>query len=77
VNHADRLKLSEAVEEEPSQEITIDLEKMVVRYSGGEVPCAMREANRQALMGGDWDPLQELIDNADKADAVAASLNYV
>lgn len=77
VNHADRLKLSEAVEKEPSQEITIDLEKMVVRYSGGEVPCAMREANRQALMGGDWDPLQELIDNADKADAVAASLNYV
>lgn len=77
VSHADRLKLSQAVEEDPAQEITIDLENMVVRYSKGEVPCAMREANRQALMSGDWDPLQELIDNADKADAVAASLNYV
>lgn len=77
VSHADRLKLSQAVEEDPAQEITIDLENMVVRYSRGEVPCAMREANRQALMSGDWDPLQELIDNADKADAVAASLNYV
>lgn len=77
VSHADRLKLSQSVEEDPAQEITIDLENMVVRYSKGEVPCAMREANRQALMSGDWDPLQELIDNADKADAVAASLNYV
>lgn len=77
VSHADRLKLSQAVEVDPAQEITIDLENMVVRYSRGEVPCAMREANRQALMSGDWDPLQELIDNADKADAVAASLNYV
>ncbi len=76
VSHPDRLKLSQAVEEEPTQEIAIDLENMVVRYSKGEVPCAMREANRQALMSGDWDPLQELIDNADKADAVAASLNY-
>ena len=77
VSHADRLKLSRSVEEAPEQSITIDLEKMVVRYVDGEVPCAMREANRQALMSGEWDPLQELIDNAHKADAVAASLNYI
>ena len=47
VSHADRLKLSQSVEEDPAQEITIDLENRVVRYSRGEVPCAMREANRQ------------------------------
>jgi len=77
VTHADRLKLSQAVEDDPTQEITIDLEKMIVRYRTGSIPCTMREANRQALVNGDWDPLQELIDNADKADAVAAALNYV
>ncbi len=77
VAHADRLTLAEAVAADPAQEVSVDLEKMVVRYSGGEVPCSMREANRQALMGGDWDPLQELIDNGSKVDAVAASLSYV
>lgn len=77
VSHADRLKLSEAVTADPSQEVAIDLVKMVVRYSGGEVPCTMREANRQALMSGDWDPLQELIDNGSRVDAVAATLLYM
>lgn len=77
VTHDDRLKLSHAVEEDPTQEITIDLEKMVVRYNTGIVPFTMRGANRQALVNGDWDPLQELLDNADKADAVAVSLNYL
>ncbi len=77
VGHADRLKLSDSVAADPTQEVAIDLEKMVIRYADGEIPCSMREANRQALMGGDWDPLQELIDNGSKVDAVASTLIYM
>ncbi len=77
VTHEDRLKLASSVEADPGQEVAIDLEKMTVRYGEGEVPCTMRSANRQALIEGAWDPLQELIDNGGKVDAVAASLSYV
>lgn len=77
VRHEDRLTLTASVEEKPSQEITIDLVKQEIRYAEGSIPFSMREANRKTLINGEWDPLQELIDNGAKVDAVAATLPYM
>lgn len=77
VSHEDRLALAASVEKKPSQEITIDLEKQKIRYAEGSIPFSMRDANRNALINGEWDPLQELIDNGEKVDAVAATLSYM
>ena len=75
--HEDRIKLEKSVIENPDQEISIDLENEVVLYAEGELPFTMRSSSRQALMEGNWDPIQELVDNKAKVDAVAKSLHYV
>jgi len=77
LSHEDRLKLSKSVEEDSQQEISIDLENQVVLYADGKLPFTMRSSSRQALMEGNWDPIQELIDNKPKVDAIARSLSYI
>lgn len=77
VSHADRIKLTESVTADPSQEITIDLENESILYVDGTLPFSMRSSSRQALIDGNWDPLQELIDNKAKVDVIAASLIYI
>ncbi|NQT61077.1 MAG: 3-isopropylmalate dehydratase small subunit [Bacteroidetes bacterium] len=77
VSYEDRIKLAESVTADPGQEITIDLEKECVLYVDGKLPFSMRSSSRQSLIDGNWDPLQELIDNKSMVDAVAGSLSYV
>ncbi|MFW5807729.1 MAG: 3-isopropylmalate dehydratase small subunit [Spirochaetota bacterium] len=77
VSHEDRKKLTKSVEEDPAQEIIINLESKSLTYSGGSVSFDIPEAAAYALMNGSWDPLQDLMANIDKADAVAEKLGYV
>ena len=77
VSHSDRMALVTSIEQDPEQEITIDLEKQQISYAGGSMPCTMRSSSRQALIDGTWDPLQELIDNRDLVTSVAESLIYL
>jgi 3-isopropylmalate/(R)-2-methylmalate dehydratase small subunit len=77
LNHEDRVKLEKSVIENPGQEISIDLENQIVQYTDGKLPFTMQSSSRQALMDGNWDPIQELIDNKIKVEVVAGSLHYV
>ncbi|MBN2068133.1 MAG: 3-isopropylmalate dehydratase small subunit [Opitutales bacterium] len=77
VSAADRAKLAAAVEADPSVEITVDVDKLEVRFGGQSVPCTMREANRDALLSGRWDPISDLIAGAEEVAAVAAKLTYM
>ncbi len=77
VSHKDRIKLAESVAADPDQEITIDLVKECVLYADGKLPFTIQASSRQALIDGNWDPIQELLDNKAKVDAVAGSLIYV
>jgi 3-isopropylmalate/(R)-2-methylmalate dehydratase small subunit len=71
-------QLKEAVNADPSVEISIDLEKLQVRSSvGHEFACQITESARDALTAGRWDPIQELLDNESKIEATAAALPYV
>ncbi len=71
-------QLKEAVNADPSVEISIDLEKLQVRSSAGhEFPCQIADSARDALTAGRWDPIQELLDNESKIEATAAALPYV
>ena len=75
---ADIVKLREAIEADPSTEITIDVDKLRVRTSGGlDIPVTMPESARDALISGRWDPIQELIDNDAAIDKRARELFYV
>lgn len=76
---ADDIKaLAAAIEADPKVAITIDVEALKVRTSGGlEVPVTMPDSFREALVSGRWDPIQELLDNDSAIDAKAKELHYV
>jgi 3-isopropylmalate/(R)-2-methylmalate dehydratase small subunit len=73
----DLAALRKEVEADPAAVVTIDVVALRVRSSGGlEFPVGMPESAREALVSGRWDPIQELLDNADAIDAKAAELRY-
>ena len=75
---ADIKALAAAIEADPKIEITIDVEALKVRTSGGlEIPVTMPDSFREALVSGRWDPIQELLDNDSAIDAKAKELHYV
>ena len=75
---ADIAQLRDAIEADPATEITIDVENLRVRTSGGlDFPVTMPDSAREALVSGRWDPIQELLDNDAAIDAKARELHYV
>jgi len=74
VSHQDRLKLSSWIEENPSLNLEISLENEQIICGDKSISFTMREANRKALMEGNWDPLQELLDNASLVEEVEKNL---
>ena len=66
-----------ACAEDPTLEVSIDLEAMTVTAGDLSFPVDMPASARQALLAGKYDPIKELLDNNDKIEATAASLSYV
>ncbi len=75
---ADIKALAAAIEADPKIDITIDVEALEVRTSGGlEFSVTMPDSAREALVSGRWDPIQELLDNDSAIEAKAKELHYV
>lgn len=75
---ADIAKLRDAVDADPSLEVTIDVEALKVRAANGiEFSVTMPDSAREALVSGRWDPIQELLDNDSAIEAKAKELHYV
>lgn len=75
---ADVVKLRDAIQADPSTEVTIDVVNLKVTTSGGlDFPVTMTDSAREALVSGRWDPIQELLDNETAIDARARELHYV
>jgi 3-isopropylmalate/(R)-2-methylmalate dehydratase small subunit len=75
---ADIVKIKDAVEADPTTEITIDVKSLKVRSSGGlDIPVTMPDSAREALLSGRWDPIQELLDNESAIEKKAKELHYV
>lgn len=73
----DNLKITESIEANPSQEVTVDLEKMELRVGDTVYEITLADGPREALTQAKWDPIQELIDQEENIAKVAASLPYV
>lgn len=74
----DILALKNAVEADPTVQVTIDLDSMRVRSSAGQdFPVVMPDSARDALISGRWDPIQELLDNEKSIEDRATQLGYV
>jgi 3-isopropylmalate/(R)-2-methylmalate dehydratase small subunit len=75
---ADIAALRDTVENDPATTVTIDVDALRVRSSGGlDFAVTMPDSARDALVSGRWDPIQELLDSESAIEAKARELHYV
>lgn len=74
---ADLAQLTAFVEANPSAEITIDLERLEVRFGDRRIAITQRESARDALINGRWDAIGELLDGIPAVKETAARLPYL
>ncbi len=77
LTHDDVKHLAAVLENDPSTEVTIDIEALEVRAGSLTLPCQMRDSARDSLISGRWDPIADLLENAPKVDEVAARQPYI
>ena len=74
---ADRKLLSEAVEENPALETTIDVNDHKIWFGDQYVTCDMRPGARSSLLKGTYDPLDELLEGVEAVGETADKLPYM
>jgi len=72
-----RSTLAEWIKNNPSAEVTVDVDLLQVRAGDLFLPCEMRAGARDSLLNGSWDPLDELLSANSEVDQVAQQLAYV
>lgn len=77
VSPTDAEKLAELTAANPSEEITIDLEKNEVRLLDQVFAATIADSAREGLLKGEWDPIALMLQNPEEIDAVANRLAYV
>ncbi|HWZ95279.1 MAG TPA: 3-isopropylmalate dehydratase small subunit [Opitutaceae bacterium] len=73
----DIAKIAAAIEANPQVEVVIDVAAQEIRFGGQKVKTVIREAARDALVNGRWDPIGELLEGRDAVTAAAARLPYL
>jgi 3-isopropylmalate/(R)-2-methylmalate dehydratase small subunit len=73
----DIAKIAAAIEAHPSVELVVDVAAQEIRFGGQKVKTVIREAARDALVNGRWDPIGELLEGRDAVTTAAARLPYL
>jgi 3-isopropylmalate/(R)-2-methylmalate dehydratase small subunit len=73
----DIAQIAAAIEKDPGTELTVDVAAQAIRFGGRTVKAAIREAARDALVNGRWDPIGELLEGLTDAREKAAGLPYL
>jgi 3-isopropylmalate/(R)-2-methylmalate dehydratase small subunit len=73
----DIAKIAAAIEAHPSVELVVDVAAQEIRFGGQKVKTVIREAARDALVNGRWDPIGELLEGRAAVTAAAARLPYL
>lgn len=76
-SRGDLEKLAAAIEENPNRELTLDLEKGVVRCGSESISVTMPESARGSLITGQWDFLGLLLENQEPIRETGARLPYL
>jgi 3-isopropylmalate/(R)-2-methylmalate dehydratase small subunit len=77
VSREDIAKIAAAIEANPQTEVVIDVAAQEVRFAGQKVRAAIRDAARDALVNGRWDPIGELLEGRAAVAATSARLPYL
>lgn len=67
-------KISDWIAENPGEKIEVDVENLCVKFGGQSVPVELPAAVRDALINGRWDPIADLLENAEKINALSEKL---
>lgn len=73
----DLAKIGAMIEADPTLKLSIDLEAMTLTAGDLVAKVAMPDSARDALISGRYDPIQELLGQADAVAATAEALPYV
>ena len=74
---ADLERLQALVEQDPSTEVTVDLEAQTVTAGALQCPATLPEGARHALVRGTWDSTTLLLAGRDRIAATAGQLPYL
>lgn len=73
----DIARVAAAIEADPQVELVIDVAAQEVRFAGQKIKAAIRDAARDALVNGRWDPIGELLEGRSAVAATASHLPYL
>lgn len=74
---ADRAIFASAIEQEPTIEITVDIEALKIFFGDQSIECSIKPGARDSLLSGKYDPLDELLNGDNEVNALAAGLSYM
>jgi 3-isopropylmalate/(R)-2-methylmalate dehydratase small subunit len=78
LSRADLETVKARVDADPAEVVTVDLEPRQVRFRDGQsFAFSMKPGARDALMGGLWDPIGQLLDGREQVARVARSVPYL
>ena len=73
----DVARLMQAVKEDPSLELEIDVEAQTVVFGSDSITAALPDGPREQLATGTWDALGQLLEAVDEVESTALKLPYV
>ena len=68
--------LSAAIEADPKLEVTVDVDQCRVFFGENSFTVHLPDTAREALISGKWDPIAELLENAEDVAARVEQLGY-
>jgi 3-isopropylmalate/(R)-2-methylmalate dehydratase small subunit len=77
VARADREALGAAVAANPALEVVLDVDQAEIRFGGRTIKATMPDSARKGLVTGQWDPIAELLEDAEQVASTARKLVYV
>ncbi|MCX7601041.1 MAG: 3-isopropylmalate dehydratase small subunit [Meiothermus sp.] len=66
--------LAQAVAQDPGLSVTVDVEKLEVRYADKAFPVSLPATAQKALVEGRWDPIADLLEAGDLLEQASARL---
>ncbi len=73
---ADIVRLQDAVEADPAQELTLDVAAQTVVFKDGAIQGSIPDGPREQFVKGTWDALGQLLDAGEDIDRTAGRLPY-
>lgn len=74
----DIARVAAAVEADPAAQVCVDVAAGAVRVGDAlDVAASIPDAQRTALVSGNWDPIGQLLEGADRVRALADELPYL